>query len=237
MENIFVIAIDGHAGCGKSSISSAASKNMGWVYFSTGALYRGLGFLAKRESINTEDENFLASLLDDFSKNTSWNEISQSLYYKDEDLGPHLISEEIGTRASQLAKKSLVREKLLPLQRSLIKSFPGKVVLVEGRDITTVVCPEAPLKIFMTASIEERAKRRLAQLKDSKAETSINLEELIEEISKRDHNDSSRDLAPLLETKDSVHFDTGSLSFDDCVKKLSELVLTHKKEFEKTQSA
>ena len=232
MKNIFVVAIDGHAGCGKSSISSKASKNMGWVYFSTGALYRGLGFLAERENIDTNKHELLASLLNKFNEHTSWNEISQSLYYKDEDLGPYLLNESIGTKASDLAKKPIVREKLLPLQRNLIKSFPGRVILVEGRDITTVVCPEAPLKIFMTASIEERAKRRLDQLKENNPKISISLQELMEEISKRDHNDSSRELAPLFETKDSIHFDTGSMSFKECVRKLSELILSHKKEFD-----
>ena len=107
------------------------------------------------------------------------------------------------------------------------------MVLVEGRDITTVVCPDAPLKIFMTASIAERAKRRFKQLKESNLNITKTLDELASEIAKRDHNDSSRDLAPLLETKDSIHFDTGSLPFDECVKKLSKLILSHKESFNK----
>lgn len=234
MKNTFVVAIDGHAGCGKSSICSQTSKNMGWVYISTGALYRGLGYLAKKKNINTQDKTALSELLEDFYKNISWNEKSLSLHYKNEDLGPHLFSEEIGFAASNLAKKSLVREKLLPLQRNLIKPFEGRTILVEGRDITTVVCPEAPLKIFMTASIEERAKRRLKQLQDLGSGHQKTFEELKEEISKRDHNDASRELAPLIKTHDSITFDTSGLGFDECIKKLSDIILSKQKETKKS---
>ena len=167
MKNTFVVAIDGHAGCGKSSICSEASKNNNWVYISTGALYRALGYLSQKGKINTENDRDLEALLEDFYQNTSWNEKSQSLSYKQKDFGSELFSEEIGALASALAKKDKVRAKLLPLQRNLINAFTGRTVLVEGRDITTVVCPEAPLKVFMTASIEERATRRLKQLKES----------------------------------------------------------------------
>ena len=107
MEKTFVVAIDGHAGCGKSSICSEASKRNNWVYISTGALYRGLGYLAKDRKIALQDDAQLEELLQDFCKNSSWDEKSQSLFYKKENLGPYLISEEMGTMASLLAKKKL----------------------------------------------------------------------------------------------------------------------------------
>lgn len=221
MKKTFVVAIDGHAGCGKSSISAEASKRNSWVYISTGSLYRGLGYLAAREGINLENESALEELLSHFCENTSWNDKTQSLFYKNENLGPHIGSENIGKVASLVAKKNRVREMFLPLQRKMINGFPGKVVLVEGRDITTVVCPEAPLKIFMTASIEERATRRFKQLQEMKLKDAPTLEELKKEIAARDHNDSSRDLAPLLQAQDALLFDTTGLSFEDCIKKLS----------------
>lgn len=106
----------------------------------------------------------------------------------------------------------------------MIGSFPQKIVLVEGRDITTVVCQDAPLKIFMTASIEERASRRLKQLQENKQDKQISLEDLKKEIAARDHNDSSRALAPLLKAKDALLFDTTGLSFTDCILKLSKSI-------------
>ena len=224
MENIFIVAIDGHAGCGKSSICSQASLRMGWVYISTGALYRALGYLAKTKKINTEIENKLEELLENFCENTSWNEKSQSLFYKEINLAEHLVSEEIGARASSLAKVERVRERLLPLQRNLINSFSGRVVLVEGRDITSVVCPDAPLKIFMTATIEDRAVRRLKQLKEASPTSTKTLSELKDEIFERDKNDSTREIAPLLKTEDAIEFDTSGVDFETCVEKLSKLV-------------
>lgn len=227
MKNIFIVAVDGHAGCGKSSICSQTCKKMNWVYISTGALYRGLGYLAHQNKIDTENQEELNILLDDFSKHISWDEKSQSLYYKTKDLGPYLLSEEVGFQASRLATKDLVRDKLLPLQRDLINSFQQKTVLVEGRDIGTVVCPDAPLKIFMTASIEVRALRRLKQLEQVLVKNKKTLPELKQEISKRDHNDSTRKLAPLLKSDDAISFDTSGLSFDLCVEELSKVILAH----------
>ncbi len=224
MKKTFVVAIDGHAGCGKSSICSETSKQNSWVYISTGALYRGLAYLARTRNIKLENHEALEELLSDFCENSSWNEKSQSLFYKKENIGSHLMSEEIGKMASIFAKETRVREKLLPLQRQMINSFPQKIVLVEGRDITTVVCQDAPLKIFMTASIEERASRRLKQLQENKQDKQISLEDLKKEIAERDHNDSSRELAPLVKAQDALLFDTTGLSFADCILKLSKSI-------------
>ncbi len=224
MKNVLVVAVDGNAGCGKSSICATTCQKNGWVYINTGALYRGLGYLAHKEQTKTENTDELSKLLENFSQNYSWDESSNSLNYKGVDISEFLIAEEVGFKASQIASKKLVREKLLPLQRNLIESYKNQIVLVDGRDIGTVVYPDAPLKLFMSASLEARAIRRLKQLEDSEQKHKMSLEELKKEMLKRDVNDSSREIAPLAKAEDAVLFDTSNLTFEECVIKLTQLV-------------
>ena len=164
MEKPFVVAVDGTAGSGKSSICSSTCEKNSWIYINTGALYRGIGYTAHKLKIDSNDPKQLEEVLDHFNKNYSWDHKTLTLSYQGENISPFLIAEEVGSMASKLASKSIVREKLLPLQRELINSYSGHTVLVDGRDIGTVVCPNAPLKIFMSASIEARATRRVKQL-------------------------------------------------------------------------
>lgn len=224
MENIFVVAVDGNAGCGKSSICSTTCKKNKWVYINTGALYRGLGYIAYKEKVNTENTEELTKLLDRYTENYSWNEESQTLHYENIDISEFLITEEAGFKASQIASKKLVRDKLLPLQRNLIESYENNVVIVDGRDIGTVVYPDAIIKIFMSASIEARAIRRLKQLENSQQIKEQSFENLKEEMLKRDVNDSNRKIAPLAKAKGAVLFDTSDLTFDECVENLTSLV-------------
>lgn len=220
----FVVAVDGTAGCGKSSICSATCQKNNWVYINTGALYRGVGYIAHKNNVDSEDPEALESLLEQFAQNYSWQEDTQELHYQGLNISDFLTAEEVGYKASQIASKPIVREKLLPLQRSLVNSYPNQTVLVDGRDIGTVVFPDAPLKIFMSASIEARAVRRLKQLQEAEPTHHITLEELKEDMLRRDLNDSNRKIAPLAQAKDAVLFETSDLSFEECVEKLSELI-------------
>ncbi len=218
-----IVAVDGTAGSGKSSICSRACDEKSWVYVNTGILYRAVAYLAGEKNISFTDETALLKVVEDFNIHFIWKHETRRLFYQGHDISSKLMSETTGQQASQLAKLKRVRQALLPIQRNLALSCKKKVVVMEGRDIGTVVFPKASVKVFMTASIENRAKRRLEQLKgeDSKV---VTLDQLIHQMKERDQEDTKRGVAPLVETEDSIKFDTSSKSQNDCVKDFIELV-------------
>lgn len=214
-----VIAVDGTAGSGKSSICSAVCKKKSWIYINTGALYRAVAYLLTLNK-NTEISNTeIEQAISDFEKNYIWDESTQYLFYKGQNITAHLNSQSVGNMASSIAKLPLVRKNLLPIQKNLIKKYKDKIVLVDGRDIATVIAPDAKVKIFMTASIKERAKRRLLQLGQK-----IDLNHLEQEIKDRDVQDSTRKIAPLTKVKEAIELDTGSMDFEDCVDTLIKII-------------
>jgi cytidylate kinase len=209
-----IVAVDGPAGSGKSSICGAVCKTLGWIYINTGLLYRAAAYLAKREGINLEDEESLCRSVDRIKDELNWDPHSQRLWYRGEDLSQTLLSSEAASGASFVAKSGKVREALLPLQRKLALMSP-KGSILEGRDIGTVVFPDADLKIFLTASLEERAQRRMLQLEREGHREKLNMSELIQTIRKRDEQDAAREVAPLKKADDAIELDTSGLNQEE----------------------
>ena len=207
-----IIAVDGPAGSGKSSICSQVCKALGFTYINTGLLYRASAYLATREGVDLADEAALVHIVERLAGDLHWEPLTQKLFYHGEDLSPALGSTEAATGASFIAKSGVVREKLLPLQRKLAMLSPLGAIL-DGRDIGTVVFPDADLKIYLTASLEERARRRIKQLQgDLGAAEQHSIEEMMDNIKQRDDQDSRRAVAPLKKADDAIELDTSNLN-------------------------
>lgn len=220
------MAVDGPAGSGKSSICREAGRRLGWGYINTGAIYRALAVLGKQFGIDWNDEIRLAQLGESFMTDLNWDARGDRIFYRGEDISDLLQTSDAGQGASKIAKFALVREKLLPIQRHLAEQTDIGV-LVDGRDIGTVVFPQADLKIFMTASLEQRARRRLIQLNRQKINQGNDLpdlEQIKTDIAKRDFQDQNRGFAPLKAADDALIIDTSDISFDESVEKLVSLI-------------
>ena len=208
---IMIVAVDGPAGSGKSSICALVCEKLGWNYINTGFLYRTVGVLAQQRQISLHDTDAVIGVVEELQDHLKWDPDTGSIHFKGENLTPFLETSEAGSNASLVAKIPSVREKLLPLQRELTRRS-SRNSIVDGRDIGTVVFPDADLKIFMTASIEERARRRFTQLQGASSEqNSLDLATIQDEIAKRDQQDAQRGTAPLLQADDAILFDTSSL--------------------------
>jgi len=220
----YLIAVDGPAGSGKSSICRAVAARLDWTYVNTGALYRAIGVMANERVVSLEDEPKILDLVKDFQERFSWDATHGRLYLGNDDLTPRLLSVEAGANASKVAKNAALRKALLPVQRKLA-SFAPKGAIIDGRDIGSVVFPDAHCKVFMTASIDERARRRLRQLQaEGLQDPSIKLETLMQEIERRDRQDMERGEAPLVRSHDAILLDTSSLTFEESVDELSRII-------------
>ena len=208
----FVVAIDGPAGSGKSSISEIVSKKLGFTRINTGAMYRAIAVIAMRKGINLENENEY-DFLDDISViyDNGLTKVNGDVISDEELKGASLA-------ASKCSKLKRVRDKMLIFQRN---SAIGKV-LMDGRDIGTVVFPDADLKIYLDASAEERAKRRYLEIKGTVNE--LPYDTILKEINERDYQDTHREIAPLKRAKDAVLIDTTSMTIDMVVDKIVELI-------------
>jgi len=218
-----IVAVDGPAGSGKSSICHQVAARIGWTYINTGALYRAIGLLALTANMDLDDEAGIAAMIDEIAPDLRWDSPRRELWYREQNLTPRLDSEEAGYAASKVARQRLVRERLLPVQRQLTLSAPYGA-LVDGRDIGTVVFPEANLKIFLTASLEERSRRRLAQLGQATDTSSEQLDNVRRGLARRDERDAHRGVAPLKQAADAVVLDTSELSFDKTVEAMIALI-------------
>jgi len=223
-----IIAVDGPAASGKSSICAKVSQRIGWTYVNTGAIYRAIGFLADSMKVDVYNQKEMLDLVTDFSENFIWQANEQKLYYASQDLTGELQSEVAGRNASRIARIPELRENLLEVQRRLV--FKAKTgALVDGRDIGSVVFPEADLKIYLTASLLERSKRRYKQLVGATCKDVVQptLEDIKSEIAARDEQDLNREVAPLVRAADAILLDTSHLTLEDTIETMIGLIREH----------
>ncbi|MDP4093138.1 MAG: (d)CMP kinase [Bacillota bacterium] len=214
------IAIDGPAGAGKSTIAKIVSKRLGILYLDTGAMYRSVALKALKEGIDTKDRLSLVKVADCIDICIKYRDNEQRIYLDKEDVSECIRTPEVSRAASDVAVVPEVRLKMVEIQRGIAA---GNEVVMDGRDIGTYVLPNASLKIFLTASIEERAMRRYNEQK-AKGITDIDLEEVKKDIELRDKNDSSRAFAPLSKAEDAVQIDTTKMTIEEVADKIISLV-------------
>ena len=215
----FAIAIDGPAGAGKSSVAKAAAKALGFIYVDTGALYRTVGLYMLQHGVDPEDLTAVENALKDITVDMKHEEDGQHMYLCGEDVTDRIRTPEVSMAASNFSKIPVVRSFLLSTQTNMAERYD---VLMDGRDIGTVVLPNAQVKIFLTASAEERARRRCLELEQKGQPEPY--EEILADIEKRDDQDMNRETAPLKPAEDSVLLDTSDLDFEGSVNKLLEIV-------------
>ncbi|HEL1620907.1 (d)CMP kinase [Streptococcus suis] len=212
------IAIDGPASSGKSTVAKIIAKNFGYTYLDTGAMYRSATYLALTNGIEVTDQNRIVALLAQYPIRFGRDENGQQLVFVgDEDVTLPIRDNQVTNNVSAVAALPLVREKLVRLQQEIAQA--GGIVM-DGRDIGTVVLPQAELKIFLIASVEERALRRFKENMERGIET--DLESLKQEIAARDYKDSHREVSPLKAADDAITFDTTGVSIEGVVKFISE---------------
>ncbi|BAT71653.1 cytidylate kinase [Thermosulfidibacter takaii ABI70S6] len=214
-----IIAIDGPAGSGKSTVSKLVAQKLGATYLDTGAIYRALGYLALKKGVSLDDEDSLEKLARAMKLEMYTTEEGQKVLLEGEDISKRIRTEEIGMAASKVSRHPKVRAALLDLQRSFAQK--GSVV-AEGRDTGTVVFPNADIKIFLTASPEVRARRRYLELKEKGIKADY--DDILESVLQRDKQDSSRSVAPLRPAEDAVIIDTSDLSIEEVVNSILKLV-------------
>ncbi len=212
------IALDGPSGAGKSTIARLAAKKLGYLYVDTGAMYRAIAYHMLSIGTDISDEAEVSKGLEGLKVSLKHNEGVQSVLVNDEDVSDKIRTNEVSMAASCVSKYSDVRAFLLDTQRTLAKE---NNVIMDGRDIGTVVLPDANVKIFLTASAQERANRRFKELQE-KGDTHT-YEEILADINERDYNDSHREIAPLKQAEDATLIDSTSLSVDEVVDKITEL--------------
>ena len=206
-----LITIDGPAGAGKTTVSRALADRLGYRYIDTGALYRGVALAAQIQGIDRHNDDALKNLCAGLELNFVQHKGGLRLYLNGEDISDRIRSPEITMLASALSARPVVREFLLDLQTDLGKA---KAAVFEGRDMGTVVFPEADVKFFLDASTRTRAQRRYAEQKSKSAQT---LDEVERDIQRRDRNDSTRDVAPLKPAADAIVIDSTEMSVDEVV--------------------
>ena len=211
----FVITIDGPAGAGKGTISKLVSQKMGFNYLDSGAIYRIISLEAKRKLITLNQISKIIEIINDLDIRFS----DEKIFLNREDITDLIRTEEIGKLASEIAKNEQIRKEILDFQKSFFKS-PGLVA--DGRDMGTVVFPDAKIKIFLTASIQERAKRRYKQL--ILKENNVNLDDLFKSIKLRDDSDKNRKISPLKAANDAYLIKTDNLSISQSFEKVMEII-------------
>jgi CMP/dCMP kinase len=210
-----VIAIDGPSGAGKSTIAKLLASRLGYMYIDSGAMYRAVGWKAKREGVDPADEGRLADLCRSTEVTIKLDDCEPRFFVDGIDVSGEIRTPEMGMMASAVSKARAVRERLLVLQRDLGKN--GGVVM-DGRDIGTVVFPDADVKFYLDASAEERGKRRYLELKAKGMD--VDLEQITREIRDRDRQDSMRSLAPLRRADDAILIDSTDLTVNEVLERM-----------------
>lgn len=213
------VAIDGPAGAGKSSLSRKAAERLGYIYVDTGALYRAVGLKFTRIGADTELNCDLDKILSETELDIRFSNCEQRVFLDGDDVSDEIRTPKAAMMASAVSARPQVRAFLLEMQRKLAES---NNVLMDGRDIGTVVLPEATVKIYLTASAEARAERRYKELCE-KGQT-VTYEEIYDDMVKRDYNDMHREIAPLKQAEDAVIADTTSLDFEQSLELILNIV-------------
>lgn len=208
------IAVDGPAGAGKSSIARAVAEEIGYIYVDTGALYRSIALYAIENKL---DNDSLIKSLDKINIRLEFIDKCQHVILNDNDVSDKIRTPEVSMGASRVSAIPKVREFLFELQKKIAEE---NNIIMDGRDIGTVVLPNADLKVFLTASAEERASRRFKEMTDS----SITYEQVLEDIKQRDYNDMNREIAPLKQAEDAVLLDTTGMTIDEVKQKLKAMI-------------
>lgn len=215
------IAIDGPSGAGKSTISKAVAKELGFIHIDTGALYRTIALYLSDNQIDVNNEEAIKAVLDDIKIQVCIEDGLQKIYLNNKEVCEELRQPNITKIASDVSKLPIVRDYLLEIQRELARE---NNCVMDGRDISTVVLPDATVKIFLTASPEVRAERRFNQQKEMGIIEDY--DKILEDIKKRDYNDSHREIAPLKQAPDAIKIDSSKVDFDEvkniCKKLISE---------------
>lgn len=212
------IAIDGPAGAGKSSIAKLVAKKLNYVYVDTGAMFRTMALYMLNENLDTSNESVVTENCDKIAIRIEYQDGEQHIFLNDVDVSVDIRKEEVGKNASIIAKYPAVRTKLLNLQREIASKND---VIMDGRDIGTVVLPNAECKVYLTASSRVRAERRYKELQE-KGE-SCDLAEIEKDIIARDEQDMNREIAPLTQAEDAVFVDSSDMTIPEVVQKICEL--------------
>ncbi len=220
MAKTYSIAIDGPAGAGKSTIARALAKELGYYYVDTGAIYRTVAYFLDLLGISPKDIDGVSRYLDELTVDITYDENGcQHMIMNGMDVTDDIRTQDISQKASLVSAHAIVRDMLLDMQRAVARKHN---VIMDGRDIGTVVLPKATVKIFLTASAEVRAKRRMDEMlaKGQKAEYN----QVLKDIQQRDHQDSTRAVAPLKQAKDAVLLDTSNLDIDGVIAAMKDIV-------------
>lgn len=224
---MIAIAIDGPAGAGKSTIARRAAAELGYIYVDTGALYRAVGLFMIKKGISPSDSAAVCPLLEQVQIRLAFQNGEQKVLLGDRDVTGEIRTPEVSMAASNVSAIPEVRTFLFSLQQDIAKT---NNVVMDGRDIGTVVLPNAQVKIFLTASPEERAKRRFAEMKE-KGEPVV-FEEVLADLKKRDYNDSHRAVAPLVPAETAIVVDTTGNTLEQSVEKLLSIIKSNLNENE-----
>ena len=214
------IAIDGPGGAGKSSVAKAVASRLGIIYVDTGALYRTVGYYVRKKNVDPHDADGVAALLPEIDLEIKFEDGCQWVYLNGENLGDAIRTPEMSMYASAVSAIPAVRAFLLDAQRNIAAK---NSVIMDGRDIGTVILPNADVKIFMFASPEARAKRRFAELQ-AKGQN-VKYEDVLSEMNERDSNDRNRATAPAVPAEDAVMFDNSDVDLEGSIQYVIDLVL------------
>lgn len=218
-KKFYAIAIDGPAGAGKSTMARQLARELGFVYVDTGAIYRSVAYFMLLMGISPKDTDGVTRLIDDVNLQIVYADGAQRMILNGQDITDELRTPEISKAASLVSAQKVVRSFLLDMQRDVTRTHN---VIMDGRDIGTVVLPRADVKIYLTASAEVRANRRLLELQQKGEKTSY--AKVLQEIMQRDEQDMTRPIAPLKKAADAVELDTSALSIDQSVAAMEEII-------------
>ena len=214
----FNVAIDGPAGAGKSTIAKLVAKELNFIYVDTGAMYRAIALYLLKKGISKEDESKIESVCSEIHIEIKHTDGVQQVWLNGEDVSSEIRREEVGNMASATSVYSCVREKLLSLQQDLASTHDA---IMDGRDIGTCILPNAQAKIYLTASVATRAKRRFDELQEKGI--SCNLGEIKKDIEDRDYRDMHREISPLKQAEDAVLVDSSDMTIEEVVNRIVEI--------------